>query len=135
MTTTSIRTPPPDPVTAFLAAVASASIGPDDFWTPDVALDATVPNWRFQVHGRDAVAAEYRVWFVHPCRFDTVRRRAFPGGEAVEYTISWEQDGVPHAAHHVHLLEVMDGRIVSDTVMCGGRWPASLLAEMEAARA
>jgi hypothetical protein len=40
---------------------------------------------------------------------------------------------VPHAAHHVHIITVAGGRIVADTVMCGGRWPASLLAEMEAA--
>jgi hypothetical protein len=28
---------------------------------------------------------------------------------------------------------VNEDRITADTVMCGGRWPASLLAEMEAA--
>ena len=28
-----------------------------------------------------------------------------------------------------------DDHIVADTVFCGGRWPASLLAEMEAADA
>jgi hypothetical protein len=39
------------------------------------------------------------------------------------------------AAHHLHLLTVRDGLIVADTVFCGGRWPASLLAEMEAADA
>jgi len=33
------------------------------------------------------------------------------------------------------VLAVRDNRIVADTVFCGGRWPASLLAEMEAAHA
>ena len=42
----------------------------------------------------------------------------------VEYTLSWSENGVPHAAHHMHLLTVRDDRIVADTVMCGGRWPA-----------
>ena len=42
---------------------------------------------------------------------------------------------MPHAAHHMHLLTVRDDRIVHDTVLCGGRWPAKLLAEMEAADA
>jgi hypothetical protein len=55
--------------------------------------------------------------------------------EIVEYTLSWTENGVPHAAHHMHLLTVRDDQIVADTVMCGGRWPASLLAEMEAADA
>jgi len=35
----------------------------------------------------------------------------------------------------LHVLTVRDDRIVSDMVFCGGRWPASLLAEMEAAGA
>ena len=41
----------------------------------------------------------------------------------------------PHAGHHLHVLTVRDDRIVSDMVFCGGRWPAALLAEMEAAGA
>jgi hypothetical protein len=53
----------------------------------------------------------------------------------VEYTLSWQDNGAPHAAHHVHLPAVRDDLIVAGTVMCGGRWPASLLAEMEAADA
>ncbi len=32
------------------------------------------------------------------------------------------------------LADSADGRITADTAFCGGRWPASLLAEMEAAR-
>jgi hypothetical protein len=35
----------------------------------------------------------------------------------------------------MHRLTVRDDQIVADTVFCGGRWPASLLAEMEAADA
>jgi hypothetical protein len=35
----------------------------------------------------------------------------------------------------MHLLTLADGLIAADTVMCGGRWPAGLLAEMEAAGA
>jgi ketosteroid isomerase-like protein len=53
----------------------------------------------------------------------------------VEYTLSWQQNGVPHAAHDMHMLTVRDGRIVAGTVFCGGRRPASLLAEMAAAGA
>ena len=37
---------------------------------------------------------------------------------------------MPHAAHQAHVLAVREGRIVRDQVWCGGRWPASLLAEM-----
>lgn len=44
-----------------------------------------------------------------------------------------EGSRAPH--NHMHRLTVRGGRIVADTVFCGGRWPASLLAEMEAASA
>lgn len=66
---------------------------------------------------------------------EPVQRRPFPGGEAVEVDISWTENGVPHAGHQLHVLALSGDLIASDTVFCGGRWPAELLAEMEAARA
>src|SRR5580692_5793624 len=84
-----------------------------------------------------SIRAEYARWFADPGRFDELHRYTVDGGqgEVVEYTLSWAENGVPHAGHHVHLLTVRDDRIVADTVFCGGRWPAALLAEMEAAGA
>src|SRR6266851_2561238 len=121
----------------FLQAIESATIPGCDVWSADATLDATVPNWRFRACGADAIRAEYVRWFADPGHFDELRRYSVDGGEAevVEYTLSWSENGVPHAAHHMHLLTVRDDRIVADTVLCGGRWPASLRAEMEAADA
>jgi hypothetical protein len=88
------------------------------------------------VAGAEAIRAEYSRWFSDPAHFDELRRFPLTGvGELVEYTLSWQENGVPHAGHHMHLLTVRDDRITRDTVICGGRWPASLLAEMEAAGA
>ncbi len=39
---------------------------------------------------------------------------------------------MPHAAHHVHILDVEGDAIIADTVMCGGRWTAAQVAEMGA---
>lgn len=117
----------------FLAAVEGARVPDCDAWADDAVLDATVPNWRLTRRGADAIRAEYERWFADPGRFEQLRRIPTPGGEVVEYLLTWEEQDVPHAAHHVHILEVDEDRIVADTVMCGGRWPASLLAEMEAA--
>lgn len=134
-----------DPVAEFLRAVEAGDVASCTAWADDVALDATVPNWRFEVAGRDAVAAEYSRWFADPGSFTRLRR--LPTGsdgdgdgdgdrtiEVVEYDLAWVEGGVDHLAHHVHVLEVADGAIVADTVVCGGRWPAPLLAEMDAAR-
>jgi hypothetical protein len=121
----------------FLHAIETADIPGCDAWSADATLDATVPNWRLHAVGADAIRAEYARWFADPARFDELRRYPVEGGsaEVIEYTLSWTENGVPHAGHHLHVLTVRDDRIVSDVVFCGGRWPAALLAEMEAAGA
>ena len=124
-------------VDEFLAAIENASIPGCDVWSADATLDATVPNWRLHAAGAGAIRAEYARWFADPGHFDELHRYAVGGGptEVVEYTLSWTENGVPHAGHHLHVLTVRDDRIVADMVFCGGRWPAALLAEMEAAGA
>jgi len=123
-------------VDKFLQAIENAAIPGCDAWSTDATLDATVPNWRMHKAGADAIRDEYSRWFADPATFDELHRYPVSEvGELIEYTLSWQENGVPHAAHHMHLLTVRDDRIVSDTVVCGGRWPAKLLAEMEAADA
>ncbi|HKH07204.1 MAG TPA: hypothetical protein VKA65_18695 [Acidimicrobiales bacterium] len=125
---------PATAVDRFLDAIRTASIPDADVWAADARLDATVPNWRLGVEGADAIRDTYAGWFADPGRFEELRRLPVPGGELVEYTLSWEESGVPHAAHHAHVLILgRDGRIVDDHVFCGGRWNAALLAEMESA--
>jgi hypothetical protein len=126
----------------FLQAIETAAIPGCDAWSADATLDATVPGWRLHAAGDDAIRAEYARWFADPGHFDELRRYTVQDGtagggptEVVEYTLSWTENGVPHAGHHLHLLTVRDDRIVADMVFCGGRWPAALLAEMEAAGA
>ena len=123
----------PSSVDRFLTAVRTATIASCDAWTDDVVLDATVPNWRFHRRGPDQVRDTYGGWFADPGAFESLVRIPVDGGEIIDYTLTWVEGGVPHAAHHAHILGLRNGRISSDTVLCGGRWSASLLAEMEAA--
>lgn len=125
----------PPAVDRFLTAVRTATIDDCDAWAADATLDATVPDWRFHRIGAEAIRDTYRGWFADPAEFEELSRLSVDGGEVVRYLLSWAEDGVPHSAHHVHLLRVEDDRIVADQVFCGGRWPASLMAEMEAADA
>ena len=120
-------------VDQFLAAIQAGTIAGCGAWSADAVLDATVPNWRFQLTGPDAIRSEYAKWFADPGTFEDLRRLPTQDGEVLDYTLTWTEAGVPHAAHHAHILTVEDGLIAADTVLCGGRWPASLLAEMEAA--
>lgn len=118
------------PVDLLLAAIESgAPPGPGIFAT-DVTLDATVPNWRFTVQGEQQVRSQLGGWYRHPACFEELRRSPLPDGELVEFTLTWEEQGIPHAGHQAHILRVEGGRITRHAVFCGGRWSASLLAEM-----
>ncbi len=116
----------------FLEGVRTGRVDPD-LYAVDARLDATVPGWRFQAQGRAAIAAEYGSWFGCPSVLETVERLPIGGGEVVRYFHTFQVGGEGHAAHHVHLLQVRDDRIVSDTVFCGGRWGPAVLAQLGAA--
>jgi hypothetical protein len=118
------------PVSRYLQSIEQGAMGECDAVSPGIELDATVPNWRFAVHGRTAVLDELSRWYADPGSFEELRRTPIPAGELVAFTLRWEAGGVPHAAHQVHILEVTDGAITRAEVWCGGRWPAALLAEM-----
>ena len=104
-------------------------------WADDAVIDAVVPGWRFAITGAEAIGYQLREWFRDPGTLEELRRHQIPSGEIVEFTVSWVENGVPHAARQVHVLDLdAAGRIAHDGMWCGGRWPAQLLAKMEAAR-
>lgn len=123
-------------INQLLEAITSGDGIPATLYGSDAILDATVPGWRMTATGGEAIAETYAKWFAHPAEFAELDRQPVPGGEVVRYLLMWQEHGVPHAAHHCHILATgEDGRITSDTVFCGGRWDAGLLARMaEAAR-
>jgi hypothetical protein len=123
-----------DTVDRFLEAVAAGTGVPADLFTPDAVIDATVPGWRFAERGADVLANRYSGWFADQAAFEELERLPIGGGEVVTYLLTWVERGVPHAAHHCHVLRLApDGRIASDRFFCGGRWDATLLADMAAA--
>lgn len=121
-------------VDRFLEAAAAGHGVPADLFAPDAVLDATVPGWRFAARGADALARQYSGWFAAEAVFEELERLPVEGGEVVTYLLAWIERGVPHAAHHCHILRLAaDGRIAGDRFFCGGRWDAGLLAEMATA--
>ena len=119
-------------VDEFLSIVESGRGGDlARLYAPDVVVDRTVPNWRYSTEGAQASADEYARWFADEGQLEESRVIPTETGAVVTYLLRWEEDGVPHAGHHCHVLDIENGRIVRDTVWCGGRWPADLLAQME----
>jgi hypothetical protein len=119
-----------NPIDRFLDAIVTAGVLDSDIWRSDATLDATVPNWRMRVNGAAAIRNELSGWYADPGRFEDLTRTAIPGGELVQFVLTWSERGIPHAAHQAHVIQVADDRIASQVIYCGGRWPAGLLAEM-----
>lgn len=125
-----------DAVTMLLGAIERGDTdGLADAFAPNAILDATIPHWRFSVTGADAIADQLASWFAEPGVFEELHRTPLHNGELVEFVLTWHENGVPHAVHQAHIVKLAQERIVEDVMFCGGRWPAELLAEMEAARA
>jgi ketosteroid isomerase-like protein len=117
-----------DPVGRLLDAIERGTVVPPGLFDAEAVLDATVPNWRYTRYGEEAVRETMAEWYCHRGTLESLSRTPLPAGELVEFTFHWEEDGVAHAAHQIHVLTLDGGRIVADTVFCGGRWPAPLLA-------
>lgn len=124
-----------DPVGAFLGAIEAAVVHETDAFANTAVLDATVPNWRFSVEGAGAIRAEYAKWFREPATFVQLERTPIRDGELVTYELEWTENGIRHRGHHAHRIVVAQGKIVRDTVWCGGRWPEPLLHDMASASA
>lgn len=119
-------------VRKFLGMVAAGRGGDlSSLYARDATADCTVPNWRVLVKGAAAIGRQYATWYADPAEFAELELRTTPTGAVLTFLITWEERGVPHAAHHCHVLELGAGGIVRDTVFCGGRWSAALLARME----
>jgi hypothetical protein len=126
---------PTDTLTAtavdrFTAAIEAGVRVEDGVFAADAVVDATVPNWRWTIRGAEAIGETFAGWFADPGAFESVRRTPLPDGELLEFTLTWQENGIPHACHQSHHLTVREDHIVADTVFCGGRWNAALLAEM-----
>lgn len=104
-----------------------------ELYDPDVLLDAHVPNWRFQVQGREAVAARTAV-LPGPGQFASFEAEATSSGDVV-VQFEWRQseDSGGAVVRELHLLRLDDnGRIAEQLVFCAGVWDPELQTRMAA---
>jgi hypothetical protein len=132
MTTTS-ETKTIDPATAerlcarFHEAFTTFQAGEDAF-TPDVFCDLNMPQWRFQVQGRDAFAAQLARINQGPARMEVLRTVPTSSGFVTEHVEHEDVDGEDRSARRLVLCEVVRGRIAEVTVYCTGEWDDELRA-------
>lgn len=100
----------------------------DDAFTPDVFCDLNMPEWRFQLQGRDAFAAQLALISGGPSRMEVLRTVPTTSGFVTEHVEHQDVNGEDHSARRLVLCEVVRGRIVEVTVYCTGEWDDELRA-------
>jgi ketosteroid isomerase-like protein len=99
-----------------------------DVFTDDLFLDGHPPLWRFQLEGKDAVAAWLKGYA--PDGVETTVARSVPTvtGFVTELVGRHEEDGELMTDRKILLCEVRAGRISEMTIYCSGDWDAELRA-------
>ncbi len=101
---------------------------PDGLFRPDVFLDLTVPQWRLQGAGVDAVVAIRRN--SHPARGRVPRWRVdpTPTGFVLELEERWHDAHGDWYCREMARADVVDGAIAAVSVYCTGDWDEALVA-------
>ena len=100
----------------------------DDAFVPDVFCDLNMPQWRFQLQGRDAFAAQLARINLGPSRMEVLRTVPTTSGFVTEHVEHKDVGGEDHSARRLVLCEVVRGRIAEVTVYCTGEWDDELRA-------
>jgi hypothetical protein len=120
-----------DTVSRWLDAVVAGQGIPQDLFTDDAVLDATIPGFRFAQHGPEHVAGQMTSWFADPGAFAHLLRTPLPGGaELVRFVLTWHEAGEQWAAHQSHVIELEGDKIRRHEMFCGGRWNSERQAEI-----
>jgi hypothetical protein len=98
---------------------------------PDALVDTHVPNWRFQLLGREA-ASQRACVFPRPGRFTAFEAEPTASGLLVQF--EWRQDDpdVEAVVRQIHAWRLDDGLIAEQIVFCAGVWDRQLQALMAA---
>jgi hypothetical protein len=97
-------------------------------FAPDVFCDLLPPLWRFQVEGREALAAQLSA--ITPPGSSVRGLRVVPTvtGFVLEHEHTQPGDGGVEVARRLVLCEVRDGRVAELLVYCNGGWDDDLRA-------
>jgi hypothetical protein len=104
----------------------SADVG--EVFTEDVFLDGHPPFWRFQLQGRDELAAWLTGYAPHGADVTVARTVPTVSGFVTELTGRHEDGGAEMTDRKIVLCEVRDGHVAEMTIYCSGDWDAELSA-------
>ena len=100
-----------------LVAFLETGTVPEGLFRPDVFLDLTMPTWRVQAMGTEALIAERKAG--HPDTGTVTRWRAdpTPTGFVFEFAEQWDHEGQRWYSREMMRAEVTDGQIDRKSVV------------------
>jgi hypothetical protein len=95
---------------------------PEGLFTDDVFLDLTLPQWRLQTRGRDALVSVRRN--SHPFRGTVPRHRVdpTPTGLVLEFEETWLDGQGTWYCRELMRADLHDGAISEASIYCTGDW-------------
>lgn len=120
-------------ITELIAARLSALDfdGLAELYRPDALLDVSVPQWRYQLQGREAIRqalAEELAPLVGSARVTGQRATPTDDGVVVELEVRFEQNGEERQWREVHLFHTDGAAITEHLNYCTGVWDAATIA-------
>jgi hypothetical protein len=105
-----------------LVAFLETGTVPDGLCSPDVFCDFSLPHWRLQTQGVDAMVALRRHGHSGVSRVTRWRADSTPSGFMFEFEERWDANGVSWYSREMLRAEVRDGAIAELAVYCTGDW-------------
>lgn len=116
-------------ITARLTALDFDGLA--ELYRPDALLDVSVPQWRYQLQGREAIRqalAEELAPLDGSARVTGQRATQTDDGVVVELEVRFEQDGEERQWREVHLFHTDGAAITEHLNYCTGVWDAATIA-------
>lgn len=102
-------------------------------FAPDVFCDFTMPRWRLQAHGAEAVVALRRRGHPSPGSVPRHRFDPTPTGFVLEVEETWDDGGEHWYCRELFRADTGDDGIERLSVYCTGDWDTARVAEHAAA--
>lgn len=105
---------------------------PEGLFTADAFCDFTMPQWRLQFQGADAVIGGRKTSHPRAGRVPRSRFDATATGFVLEVEEEWEEDGESWYCRELFRADVADGAISNLSVYCTGDWDRERVARHRA---
>jgi hypothetical protein len=106
---------------------------PEDLLAPDAFCDFTMPTWRLQAFGVEAVAALRRAGHPEPGAVPRWRFDPTPTGFVLEVEEAWDAGGEQWTCREMFRADIDDAGITELSVYCTGDWDSARRTEHAAA--